>query len=269
LKGSLPRVPKQPMLRSRSSRAVVAVAVAAIAAVVTIAFVTLLRGGDKPTRAAQPDSGRASRIKEFVARHRDPALTRGKPSLPPSLPGDVTDVGEVPDLFQVDRRYPGLSRAYQASFELSRARSLKRASRRCLATLPDNVKEVRWDTLESFELSEDGKRLVRTEIQVIPGTMEQSPFTACFAKAIDADGEFSVEVPEGAEVAAPVLIRNEGVIYLNDDISAEYVEQELSSLRERLGASSVNQKAAIQDQIDLYECYRQLGVARKRECLSR
>lgn len=256
------------MFLNRASRILVAVVVAVIVAVMTIALVTFLRD-DTPRSEPRADAVRASRIKEFVARHPSQARTRTNPSLPPAVPGNVTDPNEVPDVIQLDKRYPGLARAYQNSYEQARARSLKRASRRCLAVLPDSIKEVRWDTLESFELADDRKRLIRSEIEVIPATMEQSPFTACFGKAIESDGEFSVVLPEGTEIDAPVLIRNEGVIYLSDDITVEYIDQELVALRERLGRASQNQQAAIQDQIDLYECYKRLGVTRKRECLSR
>ena len=191
--------------------------------------------------------------------------TEVPPSKTPSINPD-----EFPKPADIERQYPGFRKAYDEAFYASQARSEARIHRRCLVSVPENVHQVRWDSVETFEPNAEGTVLVRTKIEFVPGSEEQAPFTKCLNESIPSDGSTKITLPSENPILETVHVHNGGIVYISD-YTKEYLATELVGLRESVAnpALSADQRAVLQDQLELWECYYQRGMEHRKECLSR
>lgn len=261
------------MAVARPLQLLVFVAAAAVSALVAILVISMparervVRKDAEPATSASVRHGAARDTRDVSARTVPP---RPVPHLAAEEPAVHTAARPALNPAELERNFPGLGRAYQEEFERAQARSENRLQRRCLAALPDSVRELRWDTIESFEPSSDGKYLVRTSIEVVPKTPEQSPFAECLADGVRRADELRIEIPEGVSVDGVLEVRNGGIVFIND-MTADEITQEVLSLRRRVADRDLSdeRRTVLQDQLELFECYEQRGLARRRECLAR
>lgn len=261
------------MTSKRLLRGLFVVLVAGVSAVLAMIVVTLSSTSQPAAEAPARPAG-VPRRGEHVAAARTAApsseiATRALP--PPSVETPrPDDLDQIPNPVEVDRRYPGLGASYQKAFEAAQARTDGRIQRRCLTALPESVREVRWDTVETFQRSNDGRSLIRTALDVLPGAPDQQPYTDCVKREMATTGELRVEIPEDASIDDTIQVRNAGIVFIGDP-TPEDIAEEVASLRKRVAdpALTEDQRTAMQDHLDLWDCYQRLGLAHRRECLSR
>lgn len=236
----------------------------------SITALVLMRGRDDESSAAPPSRIVASRPAE--SRAMPPAAVtrdsdRGTPGSA-KAPELLIDLDAVPDPVQIDRKHPGFAAAYKKEFDAYRARHMNRVHRRCMAKLPPSVKDIEWETVETFSPGSDGTSMVRSEIELFPRTDDSVAFTNCLTETIQKSPAFRVEFAEAEH--GTIQIRNAGRAFVAD-LDAQEVAGELEALRELLRdpSSTDDRRALLQDQIELYECYQRLGLAHRADCLAR
>jgi hypothetical protein len=255
---------------SRLFRILIVLLVGGVSALVAMILVTLASGrhSDRTSNAQTQEAPTrvASNTRSDPTR---PHPVEVQPVLATSKPHQA-DPATLPDSRELNRQYPGFAKAYMDASYAAEARSEARIQRRCQASLPETVKEIKWETAETFEPSSDGTTLVRTDIQFVPAADEYAAFTKCLASSTPNDGSVKIAMPEQTPIHDTIQLRNSGVIFVNDYTNDE-IAQELVSLRERIAdpALTADQRATLQDHLELWECYERLGLAHRRECLSR
>lgn len=256
---------------SRLTRIVFAAVAAAVSALITIVVVTLAADAPPSTEAkakvqAPAATTRSTWRAKDIAFVPESDAAVAQPTREPRL--GPRDPDDVPKPSEIDRQYPGFAKAYDDAFASAQARGWARTERRCLTALPESVKEVRWDTIETFDPLGSSGKMARTTVEYVPSTEEQAPFTKCLAAATQSP--LLIDLPEGTSVGATIEVHNAGIVYIND-YTDEYLAQEVETLRQRVADPSIgdDRRAMLQDHLELWECYLHFGMSRRRECLSR
>src|SRR5690349_17023224 len=174
------------------------------------------------------------------------------------------DLEQVPTVDELDKYYPGLRAPYAAARDHMLAAGLRREQRRCLRLLPEQVQEVNWAAVENYDPTEDGRQLVLAGTDFVPGAPEQRAFIECMSAASATAKGSRIELSRDQAIGGRVQVRSGGKIFISSTLTEADVLEEIASLQQRVDERDLgaDRKAILKDQLDLYICYRDRGLAR-------
>jgi len=256
----------------RSRHLLVAVPAAVLAALLAMFVATLLQNDAPapPRSSAEKAPGRATSTVASGGPSR-PAPTQDRSvAAPPAGKSATVDLEQVPTVDELDKYYPGLRAPYAAARDHMLAAGLRREQRRCLRMLPERVQEVSWAAVESYDPTDDGRQLVLAGTDFVPGPPEQHAFIECMTAASAALKGSRIELSRDQTIGGRVQVRSGGQIFISSALTEADVLEEIASLQQRVDEHDLgaDRKAILKDQLDLYICYRDRGLARRRECMS-
>jgi len=189
-----------------------------------------------------------------ISRPLAPALSTGS---------RVVDIDKIPDAIELHEKHDGFYDAFYAS--VVNQPTLRRSLMRCVAKAPADVGEVSHRAALTFQRRAEG--IAEMTDVVVETTPESREYAECVESSYLAAG-IDLPLPDSV-MDDEFQVRDEGKTYIDPYLTIEIARKRLSNLQAQLSGPVVeSERPIIEMAVELYLCYLDRGLHRRRECLS-